>query len=140
MTWRAASGRPLRKAETEILRDVALRARWGGDKRGAAMRPRDDTTADKLMARRLLWEDSARVLHKCLTNYNSGQEGERRHWFPLIDGSYLCLCSPRCPPRCKLNSKPRFLSQTASSDVACIIWGGLTDGAGARHVNRRAVR
>jgi hypothetical protein len=55
MMWRATSGRLLRQAETEILRDLALRAKWGDNKRGAAMRPKDDTTADKLMARRLLY-------------------------------------------------------------------------------------
>lgn len=39
-----------RAAETEILRDLAVKARWGGDKRGNGMVTRDSETADKLMA------------------------------------------------------------------------------------------
>jgi hypothetical protein len=39
-----------RTAETEILRDLAVKAKWGGDKRGNSMVTRDAETAEKLMA------------------------------------------------------------------------------------------
>lgn len=39
-----------RSAETEILRDLAVKAKWGGEKRGNGIVSRDSDTADKLMA------------------------------------------------------------------------------------------
>jgi hypothetical protein len=38
-----------RSDETEILRELAVKARWGGEKRGLAMVTKDASTADKLM-------------------------------------------------------------------------------------------
>ena len=38
-----------RADETEILRELSVRARWGGEKRGLAMVAKDASTADKLM-------------------------------------------------------------------------------------------
>ena len=37
------------RSETEILRELSVKARWGGEKRGNAMVTKDQTTADKLM-------------------------------------------------------------------------------------------
>lgn len=41
--------RAAQATETEILRELAVKARWGGEKRGAAMRITNQTTADALM-------------------------------------------------------------------------------------------
>jgi hypothetical protein len=38
-----------RRDETEILRELSVKARWGGEKRGLAMVAVDASTADKLM-------------------------------------------------------------------------------------------
>ena len=38
-----------RRDETEILRELSVKARWGGEKRGLAMVTKDASTADKLM-------------------------------------------------------------------------------------------
>ena len=38
-----------RRDETEILRELSVKARWGGEKRGLAMVAKDASTADKLM-------------------------------------------------------------------------------------------
>ncbi len=38
-----------RADETEILRELSVKARWGGEKRGLAMVAKDASTADKLM-------------------------------------------------------------------------------------------
>eukprot|EP00982_Pelagococcus_subviridis_P003150 24097-Pelagococcus_subviridis.AAC.1 len=38
-----------RNSETEILRDLAVKAKWGGEKRGLGVVAKDSETADKLM-------------------------------------------------------------------------------------------
>lgn len=52
-----------RATEGEILRDVARKARWGGETRGRAMLTKDAETADKLMEMYLAAPNASTTKH-----------------------------------------------------------------------------
>jgi predicted RNA-binding protein with PIN domain len=52
-----------RATEGEILRDVARKARWGGETRGRAMLTKDEETADKLMEMYLAAPNASTTKH-----------------------------------------------------------------------------